>query len=49
MVTSLNLPEFKQHLDNILRHRLGFLELFSAEPGVGLDDPDGFLETQDIL
>lgn len=49
MVTSPSLPEFKQHLDSILRHRLRFLGFFSVEPGVGLDDPCGFLETQDIL
>lgn len=45
MVTSLNLPEFKQHLDNIHGHRLGFLGLFSAGPGAGLNDPCGFLAT----
>lgn len=45
MVTSLNLTGFKQHLDNILRHRLGLLGLFFAEPGAGLDDPCEFLAT----
>lgn len=43
MVTSLNLTGFKQHLDNILRHKLGLLGLFFAEPGAGLDDPCEFL------
>lgn len=38
-LTSLQLflfPEFKKWLDNTFRHMVGFLGLFWAEPGVGL-------------
>lgn len=48
MILASSLSEFRNCLDNGLRHMMGFLGLPSADSGVGLD-PGGSLPTLDIL
>lgn len=43
LIPATSLPEQKKHLNNALRHVLGFLGLSPAQPGIGS------LLTQDIL
>lgn len=47
LVMTLNLPEFKKHLD-YFRDLVGFLLSF-AGPEVGLNGPGGSFPTQDVL